>query len=210
MEKKKPWLIAAAAVASAQLLVQVLTVIFVLRLKMLPTEYVVVLILAMVILFEATTLLMFIPVKDRIRLWRKIVSCVLAAVIMTGCILASCFAWRTYHFVDEISGGTFVASKQIRVVVLKDSPAKTIEDTKGFRYGVIRDYDAEHTQQMISTVEEKTGNSVTFTDFQQVTVMVDALYNKQVDAIILHPLESQQNIIQQMLPGSRITGIGPT
>ena len=186
MEKKKPWIITAAIVASVQLLVQVLTLIFVLRLNMLPTEYIVVLILGMVLLLEATAMLMFIPVKDRIRLWRKIVSCVLAAAIMAGCVFASRFAWKTYHFVDEISGGNFIATKAIRVLVLNESPAQKLADTKGCTYGVMPDYDAEHTQQMVTAVKTETGGSASFTNYQQITAMVDALYNGQLDALILH------------------------
>lgn len=186
MENKKSWLITAAIVTSVQLLLQVLTVFFVLRLNMLPSEYAVVLILTMVLLLEGVALFMFIPVKNRVRLWRKIASCALSGVIIVGCVIASRFAWNTYHFVDEISGNNQGATKAIRVVVLNESPVETLGDTKGLRYGVMPEYDTEHTQQMISAVEAETGNSVSFTNFQQVTAMVDALYNNQVEALILH------------------------
>jgi len=211
VEKKKPWLITATVVASVQLLLQVLTVIFVLRLNMLPNEYVAVLILVMVTLLEGTALFMFIPVKNRIRLWRKIVSCILAAVIMAGCVFASVFANNTYHFVKGVSGGNSsadVTTKEICVLVLNTSAAQSLEDTKGYRYGVMPDYDTEHTQQMISIVEQKTENTVSFIDYQQVTAMVNALYNHEIDALIMHgvslSLLLEQNGYQDFLARARI------
>lgn len=188
MEKKKPWLITAAIVTSVQLLLQVLTVLFVLRLNMLPNQYVIVFILTMVLLLEGVALLMFIPVKDRIRLWRKIVSCVLSAAIIAGCVFASLFANNTYRFMKNVSGNNMldVTQKQIHVLVLNESPAQSLADTKGFRYGVMPEYDAEHTQHAISAVTQATENTVRFTNYQQVITMVNALYNNEIDALILH------------------------
>ena len=178
-------MITSAIVISVQLLVQVLAVVFVLRLNMLPKAYIAVLILLMVLLLEGVALFMLVPVKDQIRLWRKIVSCTLAVVVMAGCVFASKFAWDTYHFVDGISGG-YVATKDVRIVVLNESTAQTLGDTKGYRYGVMPDYDAEHTQQMMTVIQTETGGDVIFADFQQVTAMVNALYNHEVDALIMH------------------------
>lgn len=194
-------MIAAAILLSVQLVIQVLTVVFVLRLNMLPSKYVVLLILLMTLALEGVALLMLIPVKQQIRLWRRIFACVLSALIMAGCVAASWFAARTYNFVDGISNkdGSVVTHNAF-VVVLNESPAQCLADTKSFRYGMVPDSDSEVTQQMVKVVKEKTGNTVTFTEYQQVTAMVDALYNKQIDALIMRE-DSLALLLEQ--PGYR-------
>ncbi len=185
MENKKPWYIAAAVILSAQFLVQVLTVIFILRLNMLPNLYIIAFLLIMLLLVEGIALFMLIPVKQRIRLWRKIVSCILSAAIMAGCVFASVYASKTYNFVEGVSGGQIV-TKEVRILVLNESPAQSLADTKGFRFGVKPDDNAEHTQTMINKIVEATENTASFTHFQHTTAMVNALYNGEVDALIMH------------------------
>jgi len=187
MENKMIWSVIRAAVLTLQLVAEVLAAVFVLSLNILPPIYLVVFLGILAILAEGSVLFMFVRVKDRIRLWRKIVSCVLAVLIVVGCALLSKVAWRTHGFLGNVTGiDENAESRKIHVVVLQENPANSLEDTKGYRYGVLEDFETEYTALMIAEIEKATGESLSLVTYPQVIQMADALYNREIDAIIMH------------------------
>ena len=185
MKNKRTWTIISLVVIILQALLQTLATVVVLQLNMLPDDYTVVFILAMVLLLEATTLFMFIPVKRQIKLWRRITACVLSAVIIAGSVVVAKVGYDAQNFLDGVTGGVS-NTRGSYVLVLNESPAQSLKDTKTFRYGAVGEYDVENTQQLILAIEQELGEALNLTYYPQAAVMVDALYNKEIDALIMN------------------------
>lgn len=187
MENKMIWSVIRAAVLTAQLVTEVLAAVFVLTLNMLPTVYLIVFLAVLVLLAEGTVLLMFVRVKDRIRLWRKIVSCILSVLIIIGCAMLSKFAWDAHGFMGTVTGGNDSSdARNTYALVLNDNSAHSLKDTTGYLYGAVEAYDIEHTQAMIEEIEKATSEKINLSYYKQASLLVDALYNKQVDAVIMN------------------------
>ncbi|MBR2937706.1 MAG: LCP family protein [Oscillospiraceae bacterium] len=185
MEKKKIWTIVEIVLISLQALMQTLATMVVLQLNMLPDEYVAIFVVAMVLLLAATALFMFIPVKRRIRLWRRIVSCILSAVIIAGSLLVSKVVYDAHNLLNDVTGVDSTARSSY-VLVLNESPAQSLKDTKNFRYGAVSKYDVDNTQQLILAIEQEIKTTINLTYYEQTTMMIDALYNKEADVIIMN------------------------
>lgn len=185
MEKKRIWTIVCLVVIFLQALLQTLATIVVMQLNMLPDDYIAVFVLAMVLLLEATALFMFIPVKHRIRLWRRITSCVLSAVIIAGSVVVTKVGYDAHNLLDDVTGPVS-NTRSSYVLVLNESPAQSLKETKTFRYGAVGEYDVEHTQQLILAIEQEIETTVNLAYYPQAAVMVDALYNKEIDALIMN------------------------
>ncbi len=185
MENKRTWSIIRTFALSLQLIAQILCVLIVLQLNMLPDKYVAIFVISMAVMAVGSGLLMFIRVNDKIGLWRKIVSGVLAFLILCGCVVISKLAWDAHRLVDDLTGDP-TTTRNTYVLVLNENAAHTLKETKGYRFGAVENYDLEHTEQMVAAVEKETGNQLSLKNYKQAAAMVDALYKKEVDALIMN------------------------
>lgn len=185
MKNKKVWTIVGLIVIFLQALLETLATIVVMQLNMLPDDYIAVFVLAMVLLLEATALFMFVPVKQRIRLWRRIVSLVLSAVIITGSLFVTKVGYDAQNLLEGVTGDVS-NTRSSYVLVRNDSPAQSLKETKDFRYGAVGEYDVDHTQQLILVIEQEIETTINLTYYPQAAMVADALYNKEVDALILN------------------------
>ena len=185
MRNDRNWSIIRTISLCVQLLAEVVAVIVVLQLNMLPGKYIALFIGVMVILAAGSTLLMFIHVKERIALWRRITSCVLAGLVLCGCVFVSKVAYDAYQLVSGVTGGES-GTRSTYVLVLNEDKAYAVEDTKGYRFGAVENYDVEHTQQMVALIEKETAQTPAVTNYPQASLMADALYSGDVDALIMN------------------------
>jgi LCP family protein required for cell wall assembly len=70
--------------------------------------------------------------------------------------------------------------------VLNDDPAETLEDAKDYVFAITENYDYEHTQTAIAKINETTGTTIKTQVYSDMFSMVQALYEKEVGAIILN------------------------
>ena len=184
MERKKFWLIFRIVALSLQLLASALASFLVIQMNMLPGVYVALMILALVFLWEFSLLFMFIKVKNTVSLWRRIVSCMIALIIVAGCGAVSKLAWDTKTLLQQI-GDDNSDVPSTYVLVLNENAAQSLADTKGYRFGAVENYDTEMVQQMIVAIEAEIQEPADLVYFTQTAEMVDALYNGDVDALIM-------------------------
>ncbi len=116
---------------------------------------------------------------------RRVIACILALVLSLGCIFGATAVHKVDETMNAVSNNTVVSSL-IGIYVRTDDPAKALQDTSDYRFGVTKAYDWDNTQKALSALGEKLGKPVTTEMFLSVTDMVDALYNGQVDALILN------------------------
>lgn len=185
MEKKRLWPVFRGFIFLGQLFLQSLCTTLVLRLNILPDTYLILFLGAMVMFALCTGLLVFVNVKGRIALWRKIFSAVLALLVMLGCGLIFKFALDAQKLVQDFTADP-TNTRNTYLVVLNDNSAESVKDTKGYSYGVLEGFDVEHTQQMLDFIVQETGEEAAISNYTQTTFMVDALLDKKVDALIMN------------------------
>ena len=77
-----------------------------------------------------------------------------------------------------------MAEKQtIDIIVLKDNEASSIEDAVGYTFGVLENADQENTAEVLKTLSDLNPTSKAYASVPQ---LADALYDGEVDAIILN------------------------
>ncbi len=185
MEKKNLWPIFRVLIFLGQIFLQTLCTTIVWKLNMLPDKYMLLFLGAMVMFAACTGILVFVNVPEKLALWRKVVSCVLALLIMLGCGIIFKIGLDAHKLMQNVTGDVS-DTRNTYIVVLNDDKAQSVKDTKGYRYGALEDFDEEHTQQMLAFVQQETGEAVALTNYTQATLMADALYSREVDALILN------------------------
>lgn len=170
-----------------QILAQIFAVFVVLRLNVLPWKYIVIFLPAMAALLAITSLFAFLPVKGKVRLWRRITSIVLAVLIAFGCFLVCKICLDASSLIDNVTDSKKLPStRNTYVLVMNEDSAQSVVDAKEYAFGAVEEYDVAHTQQMIADIEAKIGQTLNVKYFSRASIMAEALYKGEVNALIMN------------------------
>ncbi len=114
-----------------------------------------------------------------------IVGRVLCALICFFYIGGGYYCVNTYSAIDEMAGQQ-VKVDEISCIVLKDDPAQSIYDTKDYTFGILATNDRENTDKALAEVQAAIGKEPAMTEYQDNDTLIDALYAKDVNAIIIN------------------------
>lgn len=114
-----------------------------------------------------------------------IVGRVLCALICFFYIGGGYYCVNTYSAIDEMAGQQ-VKVDEISCIVLKDDPAQSIYDTKDYTFGILATNDRENTDKALAEVQAAIGKEPATTEYQDNDTLIDALYAKDVNAIIIN------------------------
>ena len=81
------------------------------------------------------------------------------------------------------------ATKKVDVIsfyVMKDDAAKTLADAKNYSFGILRQQDRENTDKAVQDASKKLNKTLNTVEYDDPLTMVDALYAKEVQAIIMN------------------------
>ncbi len=184
MEKKRVLHILQIIAFVIQVLAAALACVVVLRLDILPGMYLAVVIAAMAIILGCTCMFMFFKIAGDVAPWRRIVTCIFALLFACGCLLVSKLAMDAFSLFDKPSDDANVRS--CYVLVLNENTAKTLSDAKDYTFGAIADYDEEHTNLVLDEIEKETASIAVVKYYAQAPALVNALYSKEVDAIVMN------------------------
>lgn len=128
--------------------------------------------------------------------WRRVIAWLLCLIMIGGGLYSVRVADQVDETIDKVTTQVAVTST-LAVYVLKDDPAEYIEDAKDYTFGITQSYDASNTRSAVNMLKDKLGDIETET-YETVVDMVDALYSKAVEAIVLNEayasiLEEQDN-----------------
>ncbi len=188
MKNKKLWTILCIVVLSLQLAAEALTAALVLKLNILPDKYMVVLLVAFALLGVLTGLLLFLHGKNPVSKARRIIACVLALLVVCACAVVAKVAADAYQTIDHITEkpSQTTNTRNMYVFVRNDDPAQYLEDTVGYTFAIVENYDEEHTQQAIGVIEEVTQTQADIAGYEKTSDVAQALLGQQVDAAILN------------------------
>lgn len=187
MKKQRSWVIFRWLALFVQVAVEILTAVVVIQLNILPDKLLALFIAVLALLVMCSALLMFVQVKGKIGLWRKISSAVLALLIVCGSAVVAMLAMDAYRLIHNVTNqDTLLSARDTYLLVQNEDPAQTLADTKGYVYGAVENYDVEQTQKMIGAIETETGESTNLQYFDQSSAMANALFRGDVDAIVMN------------------------
>ena len=187
--------------------------------KMLTTTNMV---LAMAALLVVNGLHIFVQLPLRRNKLGKLICGVLAVLLSAGMIYGTVAAGAVQSALNKISG-VMVEKQVTAVIVMKEDEATDLGDTKGYRFGILANRDTNNTQQILAAMEKSMG-TVETTAYDTPAEMADALYDDEVQALILNegyiPLLTEQEnyrdfsdrtkIIYEYVTEHEITAIKPT
>lgn len=87
--------------------------------------------------------------------------------------------------VEDI-GGASTKLDEISFYVLKDDPAKSLKDAKDYTFGILELQDRENTDKALQEGQKETGKALKIQAFEDTSTLVDALYAKEVQAIVFN------------------------
>ncbi len=184
MEKKRVLHILQIVAFVIQVLAAALACVVVLQLDILPGMYLAVVIAAMAIILSCTCMFMFFKIAGDVAPWRRIVTCIFALLFACGCLLVSKLAMDAFSLFDEPNDDGNVRS--CYVLVLNENAAKSLSDAKDYTFGAVEGYDEEHTNLVLDEIEKETASIAVVKYYAQAPALVNALYSKEVDAIVMN------------------------
>lgn len=158
------------------------------QLNMLPTKYLLV-VLALLALTAVILGMIMRQKKGKYqqnqRSFSKVVGYILSLLIIAGCLVGSGAVGKIYNTISSVTSAPDIRAV-VDIYVRNDDTAQAVEDAAGYTFAVTDAYDWEHTQLTLTELENTFGHPVSTIRYATVAEMVDALYAKQVDALILN------------------------
>ncbi|MCI8639928.1 MAG: LytR family transcriptional regulator [Coprococcus sp.] len=176
--------------AIIQFVLSVFLVVNVLFFGMLPNTYILVLIGVLLILL-GITLLTQIGAKGK-GVGGKVFSVVLSAILGFGSFLIG----DVNNAFDKILDSTTKTSSMV-VAVRKDDTAEQITDAEFYNFGVQYTTSADQTRTVVSQIEKELGGQIETVEYNDLIEEAQALYNREVDAIIFNA--GQSGVIENQL-----------
>ena len=165
-------------ICGIQLVVSVITSIYLIRMKAFPTAFVIILIIVLAVL------LVLIIIMQR---WLtpgilgKFLSILISAMLVIACFYID----YSYKKLNDMSG---VETKvdNVDVYVMAYDSAQNINDAGNYNFGILTTLDRENTNNIIKDIEDELGKSITITEYASPKELIMALYGGETQATILN------------------------
>lgn len=161
-----------------QLLVSVLFCVYVGMTGLVPVKY-------MVPIVIVAVLLLVYQVMSQLTNSSYIFGRVLAVVFCMIFLVGANYVRESMAALQSVGGAT----KKVDVIayyVLKDDKAKTLGDAKDYSFGILHVQDRDNTNKALREAEKKVNKSLKTVEYEDPLTMVDALYAKEVQAIVFN------------------------
>ena len=161
-----------------------LTVAAVIRLDMLPPLYLGALIGVFAIFSLLIAFLMFVKGKNSGK-GRRIVGCVLMLLLLCGCAVITTVATDVMNTLQATKEEEPAVPTR-EVYILAENEVESLAQTGNFTYGFVKNFEESCVNQVLTEVQQQTGQSVATAGYTNLYTMVNALLNNQIDAMILN------------------------
>lgn len=142
-----------------------------------PTKYMIVISVILLLLFGITLFTQLNRKKKAIG--GKLLSIILIAAISFGTF----YIGKANGALNKITGGNYKIDNMV-VAVLKEDSAKDIKDTSGYTFGVQYKMGKADMQTAIQMVSDELGEEIKVVEFEDLHAEAEALHDQEVDAII--------------------------
>ncbi len=188
-KKKKIMRIVGLALSAVEIIAAIVFAAMIFWLNMVPDKYVIIGIVVLVLITAFIVYTQFTKAH-----WVGKVLAVLLALIM---IIGDVYIYQAKGTLSSVSGDN-TKKDVVSVYVLKDDPAKSIKDAADYNFGYHAVLDKTKTEDTVKSINENVGKTIKTQTYDDFTKLVDALYNKEVGAIIVN--ESYVSTLEESHP----------
>ena len=142
-----------------------------------PTKYLVAIIIVLLILFGVTFGLQY--VKNKVYIVGIALSIILSILQAIGIV----YMLKADKLMADVGGANYKTDNMI-VVVKKDNPASNLMDASMYRFGTQTAVDQENTQTMLDNINKALGREVKVEQYGTVQELANALLEGRVDAAV--------------------------
>lgn len=184
MKKRLIWIILGVLLFLGMLTSLVFASVTLVQLDMLPTGYLVGLLVFLGLFALFIGLLMFIKGKKPGKA-RRVIAAVLAVMLLCGCVVISTVASDVRKTIQAMSREIFELPTR-EIYVLAGNPAQDVKETAGLTFGYLKEYDEACTTQVLNRIQEETGKEPVTAGYVSISTMIQALLDNRIDAIVLN------------------------
>lgn len=176
-EQKKTLHMAGKLITLIQLILAVGLIAVIWNSGLVPTKYLVAIIIILLILFGVTFGLQY--VKNKVYIVGIVLSIILSILQAIGIV----YMLKADKLMADVGGANYKTDNMI-VVVKKDNPASNLMDASMYRFGTQTSVDQENTQIMVDNINTSLGREVKIEQYGTVQELANALLEGRVDAAI--------------------------
>lgn len=176
-EQKKTLHMAGKLITLIQLILAVGLIAVIWNSGLVPTKYLVAIIIVLLILFGVTFGLQY--VKNKVYIVGIVLSIILSILQAIGIV----YMLKADKLMADVGGANYKTDNMI-VVVKKDNPASNLMDASMYRFGTQTAVDQENTQIMVDNINTSLGREVKIEQYGTVQELANALLEGRVDAAI--------------------------
>ena len=176
-EQKKTLHMAGKLITLIQLILAVGLIAVIWNSGLVPTKYLVAIIIVLLILFGVTFGLQY--VKNKIYIVGIVLSIILSILQAIGIV----YMLKADKLMADVGGANYKTDNMI-VVVKKDNPASNLMDASMYRFGTQTAVDQKNTQTMLDNINKALGREVKVEQYGTVQELANALLEGRVDAAV--------------------------
>ena len=176
-EQKKTLHMAGKMITLIQLILAVGLIAVIWNSGLLPTKYLVAIIVVLLILFGVTFGLQY--VKNKAYIVGIVISIILSILQAIGIV----YMMKADKLMADVGGARYKTDNMI-VVVKKDDPASNLMDASMYRFGTQTAVDKENTQTMLDNINKALGREVKVEQYGTAQELANALLEGRVDAAV--------------------------
>lgn len=176
-EQKKTLHMAGKMITLIQLILAVGLIAVIWNSGLLPTKYLVAIIVVLLILFGVTFGLQY--VKNKAYIVGIVISIILSILQAIGIV----YMMKADKLMADVGGARYKTDNMI-VVVKKDDPASNLMDASMYRFGTQTAVDQENTQTMLDNINKALGREVKVEQYGTAQELANALLEGRVDAAV--------------------------
>lgn len=192
----KAWKIVSYVLVGLQAVLSIAAIITLVRLDMLPGNYLFAIVGIILLLFLLAVLLLVLSSKQRKK--KKSLKAKRTAGVAISCftsIVCLIVVLALSKLLSTMSGMSDdkVVVETTAVYVMSDNSAQTLEDAKNYTFGFTKAFDYENTKKAFDNIKSEVGIDVVNQEYDSVIDMVESLYSGESGAIILN--EAYEDIL---------------
>lgn len=176
-EQKKTLHMAGKLITLIQLILAVGLIAVIWNSGLVPTKYLVAIIIVLLILFGVTFGLQY--VKNKVYIVGIVLSIILSILQAIGIV----YMLKADKLMADVGGANYKTDNMI-VVVKKDNPASNLMDASMYRFGTQTAVDQENTQTMLDNINKALEREVKVEQYGTVQELANALLEGRVDAAV--------------------------
>ena len=160
-----------------QLIISIVLGAFLFSMKLLPTKFMLAVIVILLALFGFCFTWQFAGKIPRI------LSTILSVILCASLALGTVYLQKANQLMADVGGATYKTDNMI-VVVKADDPAETLEDAANYRFGIQTTLDQNNNNLMIEDMEATLGRELMLIEHATIQEEAQALLDGKVEAII--------------------------